>query len=330
MERIKINDMVIGNTYEAPLVVSSAVAKMTRNGNEYLLMTLFDGDTSITCNYWDWSGESKPDTSKVYTFKVNCTEYMGKKQLTCKSVKANTDFTINDFMPHGSMEPSDCYKEIYCLASNLQDDFYRELCLHIFEEAKDYWLNIPGAKSIHHDYVGGTLAHSLSVATLCKATAEHIDGAWVDLAVTGGMLHDVGKLFTYQMTGVAIDYTEDGILLDHIFMGAELVGNMATQFIMDEMDELKLQLLRHIILSHHMKYEHGSPVTPRCIEAWIVSHCDALDATCEAIRKECKKVGNQRFTDKIWAAGNVPHFTTQAMEALCKKQHMVGLFDLAV
>lgn len=327
MAKLKIADMEVGNTYESALAVVSATSRTTRAGKPYLVIELYDGVDKITCNYWDWSGENMPQTNTVYNFKVECSEYMGKKQLTCRKVKLNTTDPIEDFMPQGTVDVAHAYNDFYELFTNMEDDFYRELGLCICEEARGLLVHVPGAKAIHHAYMGGALVHSLSVGRLSKAMAEQIEGAWVDLATTGGLLHDVGKLFTYELDGLSINYTEDGQLLDHVFMGAEIVDNLAEQFIKDEFDEIKIRLLKHVILSHHQKLEYGSPVTPRCIEAWIVSHCDALDATCETIRAAASKVGNVRFTDKIWSAGNVQHYTPQAIAALKKKQHTVGIYD---
>ena len=147
-----------------------------------------------------------------------------------------------------------------------------------------------------------------------------IPSAWTDLVVIGAMFHDIGKLFTYNLEGLAIDITDDGQLLDHVFMGAEFIGNMAEEHLRCEWDELKLQMLRHVILSHHARKEFGSPVTPKCIEAHIVAHADGLDVAEELISEASRKAGEVRWTDKIWALDNMPHMTTQAMIALSKKK----------
>lgn len=322
MARTKIAEMIVGSTYEVPLVVTAATERKTRAGKPYLNMTLYDGIDSIQCNYWDWSSGSMPKTNTVYTFKVECGEYMGKKQLTCKSVHANTTEMLEDFMPQGSVDVAKAYMDFYAMCGDIKDDFYRTISLHLAEELKEHWLHIPGAVSVHHNFMGGTLVHSLSVAKIATAMAKEIDGAWVDLVCCGALLHDIGKLFTYQIEGVSISYTDDGQLLDHLFIGAEFVGNLCGQFVHNEMDELKLQLLRHIILSHHGKKEFGSTVTPKTMEAWIVHFADNMDATAECIRQESRKAGDRaKWSDKVWSAENQPHFTIQAIAALSKKQY---------
>ena len=325
MAKTKISEMVVGNTYDVPLVVTAAQERKTRAGKLYLTMTLYDGVDTIQCNYWDWSSGSMPKTNTVYDFKVECSEYMGKKQLTCKAVRANTTDMLEDFMPQGTVDVAKAYMDFYAMCGDIKDDFFRTISLHLAEELKEYWLHVPGAVSVHHNFMGGTLVHSLSVAKIATAMASQIEGAWVDLVCCGALLHDLGKLFTYKLDGVTINYTEDGQFLDHLFIGAEFVGNQCEQFIHTDMDELKLQLLRHIILSHHGKKEFGSTVTPKCLEAWVVHYADMMDATAEVIRTESRKAGDkQRWTEKIWMAENSPHFTTQAIAALSTKPYEPG------
>lgn len=319
MPRLKIADMEVGQTYECPLAVVSSSSRTTKSGNPYLVMELYDGFDTIQCNYWDWSGESGPKRNTVYNFKVECSEYMGNKQLTCRKVKLNTTDALESFMPQGQHDVAQCFKDFYQMAVDIKDDFYREVALDIIEQTSQYWLHVPGAITVHHNYMGGTLVHSLGVAKKAKAIAEVTTGAWLDLVVIGAMFHDIGKLFTYNLDGLAIDITDDGQLLDHVFMGAEFVGNMAEGHLRCEWDELKVQMLRHVILAHHGRKEYGSPVTPKCLEAHIVAHADGLDVAEELINEASRKAGDVRWTDKIWALDNMPHMTINAMHALSKK-----------
>ena len=324
MPRMKFSDMEIGQTYECPLAVVSSSARTTKSNKPYLVMELYDGFDTIQCNYWDWKGEAGPKRNTVYDFKVECGEYLGKKQLTCRRVKLNTTDALEDFMPQGKYDVPQAYKEAYSMMLSIKDDFYRGLGLHILDETKELWLHVPGAKTMHHNYMGGTLIHSVGVAQKALAISRVTEGSWDDLVLIGALLHDIGKLFTYELNGLVIDITDDGQMMDHVFMGAEFVGNMAEQFISCEWDELKLQMLRHVILSHHGRKEFGSPVTPKCVEAHIVTHGDALDAAIEMITVESDRAGDTRWTEKIWALDNMPHFTIQAMKKLSEKPTMIS------
>ena len=58
----------------------------------------------------------------------------------------------------------------------------------------------PAAKRFHQAYRHGLLEHSLSVAQAVSAISATFAGIDRDVAVTGALLHDVGKLDAYAFT----------------------------------------------------------------------------------------------------------------------------------
>lgn len=309
---MKINNLEVGKSCNITLVVKSATPRETRAKKPYLVLELYDGVDTITGNYWDWSSGKMPEVNAILDVSATVTEWQGKKQLTISSLCNNTTRHLTDFMPSNGLDINKIYSDAYALAGTVKDDMLRSLALGILEALQQHWLTVPGAKGVHHAYIGGTLVHSYSVAKIAKAIAEQIPEANVDLCIVGGLLHDVGKLYTYKLNGIAIDRTDEGNLYEHIFMGAEFVGNFADTVV--DTDEYyamkKLQLLRHIILSHHGCLEFGSPVTPQCIEAFIVNHADGIDASVEQIRSAARKVpDNYKWTDRIYTLGNCAQLT---------------------
>lgn len=309
---MKIANLEVGTMCDITLVVKSATARETRAKKPYLVIEFFDGVDNITGNYWDWASGNIPEVNSILDVHAQVTEYMGKKQLAVKTLRNNTTRHLSEFAPASGHDLSDIYKEAHALISDVKDDMLRDLTLCILEDLRDAWLTVPGAVGVHHAYTGGTLVHSLSVAKLAKTIAMQVPEASVDLCVVGGMLHDLGKLFTYKMNGVNISMTDDGQLYEHIFMGAEFVGNYADSHVDadDYFNMKKLQLLRHIILSHHGELEYGSPVFPQCIEAFIVNHADGIDAMAEQIRAAARKTPeNIKWTDRIYTLNNRAQLT---------------------
>lgn len=301
---MKIKDLQLNQSYTVPLVVVSAVAKETRAKKPYLFLELTDGTDTINGNYWDWLGKDIPVTNDILDVSCTLTEWNGNRQLTIKGLTRNTEKQVTDFMPESDIDISSIYKDAYTLASTINNDTLRNIVLSILKELRLKWVTVPGARKIHHNYVGGTLVHSYNVAKLALAMAENTKGANSDICIAGGLLHDLGKLFTYKINGVAIDITSEGNLYDHLFIGAEFVGNFAEEHIdADDINNYRLlQVLRHIILSHHGKREYGAIVEPACIEAYIVYFADNLDATCEQIRMAA--VENEKWTKPIYTLGN--------------------------
>ncbi len=318
---MKIKELVTNEVVEITLVVMSATAKETKSKKPYLSLELYDGTDIISANYWDWMTGNIPAVNAILDIKAQVTEWQGIKQLNVRGMKTNTTLQLADFAPTSEYNIADTYKEAYTLMSEVKDDTLRTIALAALEELRPMWITVPGAISVHHNYIGGTLIHSCSVAKIAKAIAEITQGANVDLAVVGGMLHDLGKLFTYTVNGVKIDLTANGRLYEHIFMGAEFLGNFADNHVNTDDPYVygKVRLLRHIILSHHGELEYGSPVNPQCIEAYIVHYADAIDATNEQIRVATKNAGdNTNWTDRLWTLHNRAHLTHKYTADLMK------------
>lgn len=137
-----------------------------------------------------------------------------------------------------------------------------------------HYRDAPAAKRYHHAYRHGLLEHSLSVAAAVSALAEIFPGIDRELALTGALLHDLGKLDTYRRLGAEIEMTDVGRLHGEIALGYARVRDeiAAIQGFPTEL----AQALLHIILSHHGALAHGSPVVPCTREATLVHMADNL------------------------------------------------------
>jgi 3'-5' exoribonuclease len=102
-----------------------------------------------------------------------------------------------------------------------------------------------------------------------------------DLLLTGGLLHDIGKIYEFDYDRL-VQYSDEGRLIGHIVIGVEMVNaKMAT---LDGFPKTLAMELRHLILSHHGMLEFGSPKRPKTLEALIVHHIDDLDAKVNAFQ----------------------------------------------
>jgi 3'-5' exoribonuclease len=103
----------------------------------------------------------------------------------------------------------------------------------------------PCTRAGHHAYVGGLLEHTVAVGTLVGEVCQLHPRLNSDLLMAAALLHDVGKSreFTY---GAEFGITEEGRLLGHLALGAEIVGSAAGGL----QPERRAALL-HCVLSHH-------------------------------------------------------------------------------
>jgi 3'-5' exoribonuclease len=132
----------------------------------------------------------------------------------------------------------------------------------------------PAAKRYHQAYRHGLLEHSLSVGEAVAVISTTFPGIDRDVAITGALLHDIGKLDAYTSDPAAIDLTDLGKLHGEIALGYFRIRREIEE-VPGFPPELAAAVL-HIILSHHGQLEHGSPVLPCTREATLVHMIDNL------------------------------------------------------
>ena len=72
------------------------------------------------------------------------------------------------------------------------------------------------------------MEHTVSVTKLCDYYCSSYPMLNRDLLITAAIFHDIGK--TQELSAFPInDYTDDGQLLGHIMIGAEMVHDAARQ-----------------------------------------------------------------------------------------------------
>ena len=106
----------------------------------------------------------------------------------------------------------DVYAKLVEYINNIKDEKLRNFVLDIYEKNKEIMLVAPGAKMMHHNYIGGLMVHILE----CCQYAEVNMNAFFqrvnkDEAIAACLLHDIGKLFEYNVdieSGL-FDYNED-------------------------------------------------------------------------------------------------------------------------
>ena len=163
------------------------------------------------------------------------------------------------------------------LIATVQCRHLRALLDCVFGPTTETWQafrEAPAAKRYHQAYRHGLLEHSLTVAQSVSAISATFGGVDRDVAVTGALLHDIGKLDAYTADPLAIDMTDLGKLQGEIPLGYYRVRRLIED-LPGFPEELAVAVL-HIILSHHGQLEHGSPVVPCTREATLVHMIDNL------------------------------------------------------
>lgn len=109
-------------------------------------------------------------------------------------------------------EREQAYNELMDYINKISDEKLRNFVLKIYEENREDLLITPGAKLMHHNYIGGLMVHTLE----CLKYADvNLDAFFQrinrDEVYAACLLHDIGKVYEYIIdteTGL-IEYNED-------------------------------------------------------------------------------------------------------------------------
>ena len=190
------------------------------------------------------------------------------------------------------------------LLTTIQNTHLRGLLSAVFAESWSGYREAPAGKRYHHAYRHGLLEHSLTVAQSVSAISAMFPGIDRDVAVTGALLHDIGKLEAYELRGAAISMSDEGRLHGEIPLGYYRVRRAIER--LDGFPPELAQALLHIILSHHGALEHGSPVVPCTREATLVHMIDNLGGrlgSFDRLEKELRAGEQWSAWDKALGGG---------------------------
>lgn len=276
----RINEIYLCKTKQSAL---------TKAGKPYDNVVLQDKTGTLDAKIWEPGsvGIDEFDALDYIAVMGDITSFQGNLQLNIKRVRKveEGEYEPKDYLPVSTRDIDEMYAELLALISSVKQPYLKKLLDSFFVEDKDFEKRFKfhsAAKTVHHGFVGGLLEHTLGVAKNCDYFAGAYPFLNRDLVVTAAIFHDIGKLEELS-TFPENDYTDEGQLLGHIMIGAEMVGERMRAilgFPRGLGNELK-----HCILAHHGELEYGSPKKPALAEALALSFADNMDAKMETIRE---------------------------------------------
>ena len=299
MKSLYAADIHENQPVDSLFLVSSKNHGVTKGGNSYLVLRLLDRSGEIEGRVWDRAddlgrGFDKNDFVRV---RGQATLYQGKVQIRVQDVMRVEEETVaaEDFLPKSPFDPDVMLGELQSILRGMKNPHLLALAEACFadQELMELLKRAPGAKTIHHPYLSGLLEHTLSLLKLILKVVENYQGIDVDLLLTGGFLHDIGKVYEFSFDR-AVEYTDAGQLLGHLVMEVEMV-NKKISAIPDFPDELAM-LVKHLLVSHHGAYEFGSPKLPQTVEAIMLHALDDLDGKIQAIQNLPEKEAGSKWT----------------------------------
>jgi len=277
-----VRQLTDGQEVDCLLLVRARELRTKRDGGEFLRLTLGDRSGSVSAVVWDGVADLSAACESGAAVRVAGRYSVHPRygpQIAIRSLRAaradEVDYAaLLDGPPRG---PAQMEADLRDLIGTVQNGHLRALLDAVLGPGAETWRRFrdaPAAKRFHQAYRHGLLEHSLTVAQSVSAIAANFAGIDRDVAVTGALLHDIGKLDAYTADPLAIDMTDAGKLQGEIPLGYFRVRRLIEQ-LPGFPDELAAAVL-HIILSHHGALEHGSPVVPCTREATLVHMIDNL------------------------------------------------------
>lgn len=283
-----VKDIKEGELVRDLFLVGSKAQLVSNAGKPYLNLTLRDRTGQFEGRVWDRAEEigKRFDRDDIVEVSGTAIQYQGRMQLKVHDAQkvAGSKPDLGDFLPVTKRGIDPLWRQLRELVAGVGDAPLRTLLENVFPDPPDAdiarrFRQAPGGKSLHHDYIGGLLEHTVSVAVICRFLASHYEGVDGDLLVAGALLHDIGKVEELAYEGT-FDYTDEGRLLGHIYMGAERVSRACGAI--EGFPAEKRMLLVHMILSHHGELEYGSPRRPKTLEAILLHFVENMDAKSNA------------------------------------------------
>ncbi len=319
---MEVRQFVDGCEVVQPLLVREVDVRARRGGGEYLRVLIGDRTGSVPAMIWDDVDEAREICAAGAVVVVKGRYGVHTRygpQLTILSIRAARDGEyVRDELVDGPARTADqMEQDLRELIGTIQSPHLRRLLGAILGEGTSTWRgyrDAPAAKRYHQAYRHGLLEHCLTVAQAVSAISATFPGIDRDVAVTGALLHDIGKLEAYELGDGAISMSDHGRLYGEIPLGYYLV-RQAIERIEGFPAELA-QAVLHIILSHHGSLEHGSPVVPCTREATLVHMIDNLGGrlgSFDRIEKELPAGEQWSGFDK--ALGGGAYFAPRAEEA---------------
>ena len=301
MQKKYLMDFVEGDPITQTFLVVRSQLRTASNGAFYIDLELCDKSGKMSGKFWKATREIF-DTFGADDFvqvRAVLEKYRENRQLRVDSIIPVKEEHVNiaDFLPCTDKEIEPMLKSIKDTIATVESEPLRALLQAFFNDAEfvGKFCTAPAAVTYHHPYLGGLLEHTSTMLEMGLKMLETRPELNRDHLLAGLILHDIGKIeeFAYDRS---FRYTDRGKLLGHLVIGSEMIRDRAAAI--PDFAPRELELLLHLVLSHHGEHAYGAPRLPVTAEAVAVHHIDNLDAKLKVF-EQMKR--NATDPDAIWS-----------------------------
>ena len=304
MEQLSICDLTPEQRFEGFLLVRMSAQRTGSNGAKYLDMILADRTGEVSSKLWD-GNVPPPSVGEVVKVRGGTLEYNGRLQFRVEKLRSMmpsdaADVDMELLTPCAPDKPEDMLAEIYAAVADMDSKSLAKIVSELLRRYAEPLVYYPAAQKIHHAERSGLLHHTTGMLKTAKAILPAYPWLNRDLVYAGVIVHDLCKIeeLDSDALGVVKDYTKSGLLLGHLVLGVERIGEAANAL---GIEGEPVTLLQHMMLSHHGEEAFGSPRKPMFPEAELLHWLDLLDARMNEMETALGKVKPGVFTEKIWS-----------------------------
>lgn len=172
-------------------------------------------------------------------------------------------------------ERQETYLKLIEYTNKIKNDELRKFVSDIYEKNKEKILIAPGAKLMHHNYIGGLMVHILECLGYAEVNMDvFFQRVNRDEVYAACLLHDIGKIFEYtvDLESGLIDYDENfrKEWITHSQYGFSICMNAG------------FKRVAKMIAAHHARAEWGAIVdlNEKDLEPilYLIHHIDDLSA----------------------------------------------------
>ena len=271
---------------EVYLCVTKQVLK-TRAGKTYYSMTLQDKSGIMDAKIWDLTDAvGHFEAGDFIKIDGSVVSFQNANQLNVRRVRRSEEgeYDPSNYIPTSKKNVDEMVQQFLGYVKSLKNQYIKALAEEFFVKDESFikrFKKHTAAKSVHHNFQGGLLEHTLGILQICDFLAGQYEVLDRDVLMIGAMLHDIGKMQELSDFPL-VDYTDEGNLVGHIVIGVEQINEKIKAIAGFPAD--LANIIRHMVLSHHGELEYGSPKKPALIEAVVLHYADNIDAKIMTFR----------------------------------------------
>lgn len=304
---ISVSQIKKGTNVEGFYLVKSGNIKISANGKQYGDYLIADATGEINAKLWDVAEpEECPQTGAIIKLKGLVTEWQGVLQLRIDKFRPVTDedkFDVMQIIPSAPDSPDDMLAVVKEYVNKIGNSQIKQLVIRVLKKYAPYLRLHPAALKNHHSIRSGLLYHTTTMLKLSDGIIPIYPFLDSDLIYAGVILHDICKTTEISATdaGIPTEYTTEGLLVGHIPQGVASIAMAGEEL---GTDKEIINMLQHMIISHHYEPEFGSPRRPMFPEAEILHYLDMIDTRMYDMKNVLDSQEEGTFSQNIWLLHN--------------------------